>query len=197
MSAQNQAYARARIQNFAGQFPNYGSVADVLINAIESGSDRTLDAVGQAMMVLNRIAEGFSLLHRKRITLDVTIQLRKREAEVIGLLVAEGGIAEADVSRILENARDFVEQLEAAERDRAAAQEKLELHQAEQKFRLEAERMGVGEALAACETAGKASLDGDRIIVRGGANQRQRIIIQTRRRDLILALQGREHEERV
>ena len=80
--------------------------------AIEGGAD----AVGAAMTVLMRMAEGFSLLYQKKtISLDLTLQLRQREAEVIGLLVA-GAIAEADVSRILEGAR----YLSASSRPRSA-----------------------------------------------------------------------------
>jgi len=193
MSAQNTAYARARIQNFVGQFPAYVAVADILLAAIEGGAD----AVGQALTVLIRIAEGFALLYQKRrISLDLTLALRKREAEVIGLLVA-GAIAEADVSRMLEGARDLVEQLEAAERARVAAQEKREAEQAEQKTRLLAAQMGVGEILADIERGGaRLSLQGEQIVCSGGRlDVRQRIFVQTRRRDLILALEGRQQRE--
>ena len=95
-------------------------MAEVLAGALEGAPD----AVGAAMTSLMRIAEGFALLYQKKtISFDVTLALRKREAEVIGLLVA-GAIAEADVTRVLEGARDLVEQLEVAERARVAAQDK-------------------------------------------------------------------------
>jgi hypothetical protein len=190
MSAQNQAYAQARIENFAGQFPSYRNVAEILLGAIEGGSD----AVGQAITVLIRLAEGFALLYQKRIPFDVTLQLRKREAEVIGLLVA-GAIAEADVSHTLEGARDLVEQLEAAERTRAAAQEKREADQAEQKIRLQAEQMSVGEIMKELDDAGlHLSLEGEKIIARGAnLNLRHKLILNARRRDVTDAIRGREH----
>ncbi len=194
MDGQNQAYARARLQDFAGQFPSYRNVAEVLAGAIEGGAD----AVGAAMTVLMRMAEGFSLLYQKKtISLDLTLQLRKREAEVIGLLVA-GAIAEADVSRILEGARDLVGELEAAERTRTAAQDQREAAQAEQRIIAEVQQLSVGELMGELDRAGlRLSLDGEKIVVRGSLNLRHRIILTHRKRDVTLALEGREHSERI
>ena len=73
-------------------------------------------------------------------------------------------IAELDVTRILDNARDLLEELEKAERARAAAQEKRETEQFEQRIVAEAGQMSVGEILAAIEQNGvQLSLEGEQI----------------------------------
>jgi hypothetical protein len=192
MDLQNQAYARARLQDFAGQFPSYRNVAEVLAGAIEGGAD----AVGAAMTVLMRIAQGFAALYQtKTISFDVTLALRKREAEVVGLLFA-GAIAEADVTRILEGARDLVGQLEVAERTRVAAEDRRQAEQAEQRIVAEVKQLSVGALLNELDSAGlRLNLDGEKIVVRGGMNLRHRIILTHRKRDVTDAIRGREHAE--
>jgi hypothetical protein len=111
---------------------------------------------------------------------------------VIGAIVsAPDSLVNGEILKLKEFAqKDLNDVAEKARRQEAAARADIE-----RRWEVEARAMGVGEALAACETAGKLSLDGDKIVVRGGVNERQRVIIQTRRRDLMLALQGRERRE--
>lgn len=92
---------------------------------------------------------------------------------------------------------------EFAESDREAVAEGMRRKEAAEQSAIErrivaqAEQMGVGEILADIEQRGaRLSLQGEQIVCSGGTlDLRQRIFVQTRRRDLILALQGRDHVE--
>jgi hypothetical protein len=127
------------------------------------------------------------------------IRLRNKGLAAVARFVISAIVDSRDdlVNTEIRKLREFAEKDREEVAERARRQEAADAWALERRWESEARAMGVGELLAACETGGKLSLDGDRIVVRGGANQRQRVIIQTRRRDLILALRGREYEERV
>lgn len=91
--------------------------------------------------------------------------------------------------------RDIAEATEREQRTAAAEQRAIE-----QRWEAEAQGMNIGELLSEIERGGArlSLVDGDQIVLSAGAlNQRQRVILRTprMRRDLILALQGREHRE--
>ena len=60
------------------------------------------------------------------------------------------------------------------------------------------QQVSVGELMGGLDRAGlRLSLDGEKIVVRGSLNLRHRIILTHRKRDVTLALEGREHSERI
>jgi hypothetical protein len=128
------------------------------------------------------------------------IRLRNKGLASLARFVLSAIIAAPDelVNQEIRKLRDFAEKDLAAAAEREQRRVAAEQSDAERRIVAEAEAMGVGEILAAVETNGaRLELRGnDQIIIQGGSlNQRQRIFVNVRRRQILDALRGRQHAE--